>query len=110
MSAADALPEYDVRTRHSIRVDASPELAVAAAHYPPGGSRSWGPFAPLWGREAPGPAQASPQLAAMVESARSLANVDAIAAVPGVDLLFVGPFDLTETPDRQAREGTGELP
>ena len=31
MSAADALPEYDVRTRHSIRVDASPELAVAAA-------------------------------------------------------------------------------
>jgi 4-hydroxy-2-oxoheptanedioate aldolase len=69
-------------------------LAVAATHYPPGGTRSWGPFAPLWGRDAPAPAQASPQLAVMVESARGLANVDAIAAVPGVDLLFVGPFDL----------------
>ena len=30
----------------------------------------------------------------MVESALALSNVDAIAAVPGVDLLFVGPFDL----------------
>ena len=69
-------------------------LAVAAAHYPPGGTRSWGPFAPLWGHAAPEPAQASPQVAVMVESARSLANVDALAAVPGVDLLFVGPFDL----------------
>ncbi|MFW5469185.1 HpcH/HpaI aldolase family protein [Knoellia sp. CPCC 206435] len=69
-------------------------LAVAAAHYPPGGSRSWGPFAPLWGREAPEPALASPQVAVMLESARGLANVEEIAAVPGVDLLFVGPFDL----------------
>lgn len=29
-----------------------------------------------------------------IETADALANVDAIAAVPGVDLLFVGPFDL----------------
>jgi hypothetical protein len=31
MAAADALPEYDVRTRHEIAVDASPEQALAAA-------------------------------------------------------------------------------
>ena len=31
MSAAGALPEYDVRTLHSIRVDAPPERALAAA-------------------------------------------------------------------------------
>jgi 4-hydroxy-2-oxoheptanedioate aldolase len=31
----------------------------------------------------------------MIESALSLANVEAIAATPGVDLLFVGPFDLS---------------
>jgi 4-hydroxy-2-oxoheptanedioate aldolase len=30
----------------------------------------------------------------MIESALGLSNVDAIAGVAGVDLLFVGPFDL----------------
>ncbi len=70
-------------------------LAVTAAHYPPRGHRSWGPLAPLWGQEATGAEQASPQVAVMIESALGLANVDAIAAVAGVDLLFVGPFDLS---------------
>lgn len=69
-------------------------LAVAAAHYPPDGQRSWGPLAPLWGREVPDAASVSPEVAVMVESARGLSNVAAIAAVPGVDLLLVGPFDL----------------
>jgi hypothetical protein len=31
VAAADALPRYDVRTRHSIRVEAPPDRAVAAA-------------------------------------------------------------------------------
>jgi 4-hydroxy-2-oxoheptanedioate aldolase len=69
-------------------------LVVAAAHYPPRGTRSWGPLAPLWGRDAPNAADATPQVAVMIESARALSNVKEIAAVPGVDLLFVGPFDL----------------
>jgi 4-hydroxy-2-oxoheptanedioate aldolase len=34
-------------------------------------------------------------LAAQVETAESVANIDAIAAVPGVDVIFVGPNDLT---------------
>jgi 4-hydroxy-2-oxoheptanedioate aldolase len=69
-------------------------LVVAAAHYPPVGARSWGPLAPLWGRDAPDAGTASPQVAVMIESARGLSNVDETAAVAGVDLLFVGPFDL----------------
>ncbi len=31
----------------------------------------------------------------MIETAQALADVEAIAAVPGVDALFVGPFDLS---------------
>ena len=31
MSSADALPRYDVRTRHAVHVDAPPERALAAA-------------------------------------------------------------------------------
>jgi 4-hydroxy-2-oxoheptanedioate aldolase len=69
-------------------------LVVAAANYPPIGARSWGPLAPLWGVEPPTTGSPAPQVAVMIESARSLSNVEAIAAVPGVDLLFVGPFDL----------------
>jgi 4-hydroxy-2-oxoheptanedioate aldolase len=69
-------------------------LVVAAANYPPIGTRSWGPLAPLWGAEPPAASNPAPQVAVMIESARSLSNVEAIAAVPGVDLLFVGPFDL----------------
>jgi 4-hydroxy-2-oxoheptanedioate aldolase len=69
-------------------------VSVSAAHYPPRGVRSWGPLAPLWGQAAPEAANAAPQVAVMIESALALSNVDAIAAVPGVDLLFVGPFDL----------------
>lgn len=69
--------------------------SVAAAHLPPRGARSWGPFAPLWGQTAPGAQDAPPQVAVMIESALGLSNVEAIAAVPGVDLLFVGPFDLS---------------
>jgi 2-dehydro-3-deoxyglucarate aldolase/4-hydroxy-2-oxoheptanedioate aldolase len=32
---------------------------------------------------------------AMIETARGLENVEAIAAVPGVDVLWLGHFDLT---------------
>ncbi|MHA7264629.1 HpcH/HpaI aldolase family protein [Arthrobacter sp. TMN-37] len=78
------------------QVDTAEEArrAIGAGRYPPHGSRSWGPLAPLWGHEAPPPAAAAPQLAVMIESAAALENVASIAAVPGVDLLFVGPFDL----------------
>jgi 4-hydroxy-2-oxoheptanedioate aldolase len=34
---------------------------------------------------------------AMIETVAALNNVDAIAATPGIDALFVGPYDLSTT-------------
>jgi 4-hydroxy-2-oxoheptanedioate aldolase len=70
--------------------------AVRACRYPPQGARSWGPAAPLVARSAPGAAAANRAVrcAVMVETAGALAVVDEIAAVPGLDMVFVGPFDL----------------
>ena len=64
------------------------EAAVAAAHHPPRGVRSFGPL--------PGSEQAErPFVGVMVETAAGLAAVDAIARTPDLDLVFVGPFDLS---------------
>ena len=70
----------------------SPEqaaAAVAAAHHPPHGTRSWG-FLPDTART-----DRVPFVAVMIETADALAAVEEIAAVPGIDMLFVGPFDLS---------------
>jgi 4-hydroxy-2-oxoheptanedioate aldolase len=71
--------------------------AVAATFYPPDGSRSWGQLGGIWG----GPtltaeaANSSIRCAVMIESADALLRVEEIAAVDGVDQLFVGPYDLS---------------
>ena len=69
--------------------------AVAAAHYPPRGHRSMGPIRAhlTFGFELED--LESPVVIAMIETAPGLANVDAIASVPGVDALYVGPADLS---------------
>jgi 4-hydroxy-2-oxoheptanedioate aldolase len=74
---------------------------VAAAKYPPLGERSWGPHraTALAGiadqknylREANGWILTF----AMIETRAALDNVDAIAAVAGIDALFIGPSDLS---------------
>ena len=69
---------------------AEAEAAVAAATYPPRGTRSFGP---LPGLEPAEPAK--PFVGVMVETAGGLDDVAAIAAVPDLDLVFVGPFDLS---------------
>ena len=80
-------------------VDGVPDAVAAAraARYPPSGERSWGPFPPLWGGTAPDPAtaDATARCIVMVETAGALADVDGIAATPGVDGLLIGPFDLS---------------
>jgi 4-hydroxy-2-oxoheptanedioate aldolase len=71
-----------------------------AAKYPPLGERSWGPLRamPLHGRNSPvdylHEANQGTLTFAMIETATALANVDAIAMTPGIDALFVGPYDL----------------
>ncbi|WP_033340956.1 HpcH/HpaI aldolase family protein [Catenuloplanes japonicus] len=69
--------------------------AVAAATYPPGGIRSYGPMRSAL-RIGPVPADADRAVAtlAMIETAGGLANVEAICAVPGLTGVYVGPSDL----------------
>lgn len=70
--------------------------AVAAARYPPVGIRSYGPMRSGL-RIGPTPAEANEAtvVLAMIETPEGLANVEAIAATPGLDGLYIGPSDLT---------------
>src|SRR3954454_17355557 len=70
--------------------------AVAASRYPPAGIRSYGPGRSLSGT-GPVPAEINDAVTvlAMIETAEGLANVEAIAATPGLDGLYIGPSDLT---------------
>ena len=85
-----------------INTRAHAEALVKAAKYPPMGSRSWGGYTAL---QASGlqPAEYLKQsnrmtmVFAMIETVEALANVEEIAAVPGLDGLFVGPSDLSIT-------------
>ena len=73
-----------------------------AAKYPPLGERSWGPIA-RHGAARPARARSDylreandgTLTLAMIETPAALANVDAIAATPGIDALFIGPYDLS---------------
>jgi len=67
-------------------------IAAQATRYPPHGNRSFGPVRNYYG--APGGAPQEPLCMVMIETAEAIDNLDAIAATPGVDGLFVGPVDL----------------
>ena len=80
----------------------SPEqarAAVEAAGYPPRGRRSAGQLTPTWGEPATDLTTTDDRVtcAVMIESAAALDQVEEIAAVPGVHLLFIGPNDLSLT-------------
>jgi 4-hydroxy-2-oxoheptanedioate aldolase len=72
---------------------------VQACRYPPDGRRGWGP------RRAAGygfdtaayAAEANDAMICVpiIESARAVANIDAIVSVPGIDGVTVGPMDLS---------------
>lgn len=70
--------------------------AVAACRYPPQGTRSCGPMRGIMLDGIDYLVSANEEIAciAMIETREGLANVDAIAATPGIDALFVGPMDL----------------
>ena len=69
--------------------------AVAAAKYPPDGIRSGGGVRPLMDFKAYGVAANDAVLVSvMIETAKGVENAAAIAAVPGVDLVFIGTGDL----------------
>jgi 2-keto-3-deoxy-L-rhamnonate aldolase RhmA len=72
-----------------------------AFHYPPMGHRSWGGPPAVYGYRPPATAEAQAAINAeiltivMLESPEAIRNADAIAAVEGVDVLFIGTSDLT---------------
>lgn len=70
------------------------EAAVAAALYPPRGTRSWGPLPGTGAHPGGSESMPRPLCAVMVETARAVADVGVIAATPDLDMVFVGPFDL----------------
>jgi 4-hydroxy-2-oxoheptanedioate aldolase len=75
---------------------------VAATKYPPLGERSWGPnrVLALRGTQAQQHLETENGISfifAMIETRQALQAVEEIAAVDGIDGLFVGPNDLTLT-------------
>ncbi len=74
---------------------------ASCAKYPPLGERSWGPQRAM---QIQGKSVTTDYLReandgtltlAMIETPAALGNVDAIAATPGIDALFIGPYDLS---------------
>jgi len=84
-----------------INTPADARAFAAAAKYPPLGERSWGPLRamPLQGRTVTTDylreANDGTLTLAMIETRTALENVAAIAATPGIDALFIGPYDLS---------------
>lgn len=77
------------------------EAVVSACRYPPKGQRGLAPIivraADYGARWQDYVAEADDEIMIMcqIETGRAVENAAEIAAVPGVDLLFVGPFDLS---------------
>jgi 2-keto-3-deoxy-L-rhamnonate aldolase RhmA len=76
------------------------EQAVKACKYPPRGLRGYGPSlaAPRWGRTGAEYAKFADEnvmVIVIIETKQAIDNIDAIASVPGVDVLFIGANDLS---------------
>lgn len=80
-----------------INTAAEAAAVVASAKYPPLGARSYGPLAARarYGDDYVPKANDVVSVIAMIETAEAVANVEAIASVPGVDGLYIGPSDLS---------------
>ncbi len=70
---------------------------VSYLRYPPHGQRSFGPTRANFSAGANYAAEANAEILAwaMVETKEAMQNLDAIAATPGLDGIYVGPADLS---------------
>ncbi|GAA2722312.1 HpcH/HpaI aldolase family protein [Cellulomonas aerilata] len=77
--------------------EADAARAARSCRYPPHGRRSRGSWVEVWGTPTPSPRAADDAVmcAVMVETRQALERVTAIARTPGVDMVFVGPYDLS---------------
>lgn len=75
------------------------ELLVRSCRYPPRGTRSFGPIrASIYGgADYARHADRAVLVLAMIETAEALDNLDAILAVEGLDGIYVGPSDLSNS-------------
>lgn len=71
--------------------------AVTACRYVPGGERSYGPIGAMvrYGLDYVETANDNVLVIPMIETKIGLERADEICAVPGVDAIYVGPFDLS---------------
>ena len=80
---------------------AQAKRVAEAFHYPPDGHRSWGGPPAVYGYQPPATADAQAAINAeiltivMLESPEAIRNAAEIAAIDGVDVLFIGTSDLT---------------
>ncbi|NJB87518.1 4-hydroxy-2-oxoheptanedioate aldolase [Lewinella marina] len=76
---------------------AEAEAFVRAAKYPPLGNRSFGPFRANLHHRGDYFADANDHTLTfvMIETAGAVAELDKIAATPGLDGLYIGPWDLS---------------
>lgn len=94
----------------------TPELArqaAAACEYPPAGRRGSGAGLATFRWPAPEGyydfADRNVMVVAVIEEARAVENIDAIAATPGVDVLFIGTSDLSFSLGFRGRQDAPEL-
>jgi 2-dehydro-3-deoxyglucarate aldolase/4-hydroxy-2-oxoheptanedioate aldolase len=83
------------------------EACARAIHYPPRGRRGFSRSVRVYGyglRPPPDATKIRPVFIAQIETLKGVANAAEIAAVDGVDMLFVGPADLSF--DIQARNSS----
>jgi hypothetical protein len=73
------------------------ERAVKSALYPPAGQRSFGPVrvGARDGRDYFANANERVAVIPMIETVNALAEVESIVSLPGVDGVFMGPYDLS---------------
>ncbi|WAC20695.1 aldolase/citrate lyase family protein [Luteolibacter sp. SL250] len=89
---------------------AEAEALVSAAHYAPRGNRGYSRSSRAYGYGLQSPSSAAeitpPLIMAQIETIEGVRHASEIAAVPGIDVLFVGPadlqFDLNARPEAAA--------
>lgn len=95
MKALDAGAYGVIAPMINTREDA--QRLVSWAHYPPKGSRSFGPIRGMLygGPDYAGKADETIVAFAMIETRQALDNLDAILSVEGLDAIYIGPSDLS---------------
>lgn len=88
------------------------EQAAAACRYPPRGRRGCGPSLAMLSWPEPqryhDSADENVMVVAVIEEKRAIENIDAIAAVEGIDVLFIGTSDLSFSLGLRGRQDASE--